>query len=650
MKTFLCIILLALITFSCQKEVSPDNILATLPTLTTTSATSITNVTAASGGNITDDGGAAITARGVCWSTSVNPTIALSTKTTDGTGSGAFASNITGLTATTVYYVRAYATNSEGTAYGNEISFTTIGTSIALPTVVTASTSGITMATATSGGDVTNNGNGAITSRGVCWSTTANPTIALSTKTIDGSGMGVFASTITGLLPTTTYHVRAYATNSAGTAYGSDSTFTTIAGVTIPTVSTGGLTTITTIAATGGGTVSADGGATVTARGVCWSTMANPTVALSTKTTDGTGVGTFASAITGLTPSTTYHVRAYATNSAGTAYGADVIFNTTTPADVYATGFQAGTTNYSAKLWTNGVSTTLTAGSPGTDAYGMDVFVDGTDVYVAGYTFFTNGVNSTWTPSLWKNGVRTALMTSLNKTARAMSVYVSGGDVYVVGIINNTTFTQIIRLWKNGVPTDITPGTTEAYALSVFVSGTDVYVAGANRVGAGSSVATYWKNGVATAVSTITGHANSIFVNGSDVYVCGQESTGSFDAAVLYKNGVPTYLTTGSPSSGDAAEVYVSGGDVYVAGLEFISNSPQVSVAKVWKNGVVTNLTNGANSAYGSCVMVKGSDVYVGGYQYISSTYRPCIWVNGVVTLLTNPGDPGGNLFSIYVK
>ena len=76
-----------------------------------------------------------------------------------------------------------------------------------------------------------------------------------------------------------------------------------------------------------GGTVGADGGAAVTARGVCWSTTTNPTIANS-KTTDGTGTGIFTSAITGLTSGTTYYVRSYATNSAGTTYGPEVIFTT----------------------------------------------------------------------------------------------------------------------------------------------------------------------------------------------------------------------------------------------------------------------------------------------------------------------------------
>lgn len=95
-----------------------------IPTLTTTVAGSITSVTATSGGNVSLDGGATVTARGVCWSTSTNP-VATDSHTTDGTGTGSFASSLTGLIPGFTYYVRAYATNSLGTAYGNQISFTT---------------------------------------------------------------------------------------------------------------------------------------------------------------------------------------------------------------------------------------------------------------------------------------------------------------------------------------------------------------------------------------------------------------------------------------------------------------------------------------------------------------------------------------------
>jgi hypothetical protein len=96
-----------------------------LPTLTTASASSIDSTTAGSGGNILSDGGAVVTARGICWSTSVNPTIA-SNITLDSSGTGIYTSTLTGLTDGTIYYVRAYATNVIGTAYGNEVSFTKI--------------------------------------------------------------------------------------------------------------------------------------------------------------------------------------------------------------------------------------------------------------------------------------------------------------------------------------------------------------------------------------------------------------------------------------------------------------------------------------------------------------------------------------------
>ncbi|MCX6227073.1 MAG: hypothetical protein NTV01_20380 [Bacteroidia bacterium] len=98
-----------------------------LPSLITSDITSITETAASGGGNVTSDGGATVTARGVCWNTAGTPTLADS-KTNDGTGSGAFTSSLTGLTAGTPFYVRAYATNSSGTAYGNQVSFTTTNT------------------------------------------------------------------------------------------------------------------------------------------------------------------------------------------------------------------------------------------------------------------------------------------------------------------------------------------------------------------------------------------------------------------------------------------------------------------------------------------------------------------------------------------
>ena len=98
-----------------------------LENIITEDITSITENSAQGGGNVTDDGGNTVTARGVCWSSSSSTPTTSNYKTTNGSGTGSFTSSLTGLRAETNYYVRAYATNSEGTFYGDAISFTTIG-------------------------------------------------------------------------------------------------------------------------------------------------------------------------------------------------------------------------------------------------------------------------------------------------------------------------------------------------------------------------------------------------------------------------------------------------------------------------------------------------------------------------------------------
>ena len=219
---FVFLSLLSTLLFSCSSE---KEIAKTLPQLSTNSATNITLTSASSGGNITADGGAEVTARGLVWNTVTQPTVSLATKTTDGSGIGDFPSAITNLTPSTNYYARAYAINSVGTAYGNEITFTT--GSVVLPTLTTTAVSGITTNAAISGGAITADGGAAITARGVVWSTSQNPTITLTTKTSDGTGTGSYISNLTNLTQNTTYYIRAYATNSAGTTYGNEISITT---------------------------------------------------------------------------------------------------------------------------------------------------------------------------------------------------------------------------------------------------------------------------------------------------------------------------------------------------------------------------------------------------------------------------------------
>ena len=196
---------------------------ATVPELTTVAISNVGLTTAVSGGTIIADGGEDITDKGVCWSTSTNPTVADS-KTNEGTGSGNYVSNLVGLAEGTPYYVRAYATNSVGTAYGNELTFTT--NQITGAVVTTTEVSSVTSTTAIAGGNVTDAGGGTVTARGVCWGTAPNPTIA-GNKTTNGVNTGTFTSNLTPLTDGTVYYYRAYATNSSGTTYGQEYQFIT---------------------------------------------------------------------------------------------------------------------------------------------------------------------------------------------------------------------------------------------------------------------------------------------------------------------------------------------------------------------------------------------------------------------------------------
>lgn len=300
-----------------------------LPELSTNDITQVTLNSATSGGKITDDGGAEITAKGVVWGKSQDPTLDKNDgKTSDGTGSGNFTSEITGLDPATTYYVRAYATNSEGTAYGNQRSFMTIDPETFTPTVTTDDVTNIGFDAATCGGNVLSDGGYDVTARGVVWSTSANPTIEDNDGiTNNGDGTGEYTSQLTGLTNGTKYYVRAYATNSMGTSYGDEKEFTTDLG--LATVTTTDITDVKSTIATGGGNVTHIGVSSVTARGVVWKTTANPTIEDNDGfTTDGTGTGNFASNLSGLQSATTYYVKAYATNSAGTSYGNQVTFTT----------------------------------------------------------------------------------------------------------------------------------------------------------------------------------------------------------------------------------------------------------------------------------------------------------------------------------
>ena len=194
----------------------------TLAVLNTEPAADITVSTVKLAGVITDDGGAEVTARGFCWGSLTNPTIQDDFKPT-GTGSGAFSATIENLQPNTRYYARAYAENSVGIAYGNEVEFVT---STAPPAVTTGQVSNVTASSAVCSGTITYDGGAPITAKGVCWSTTPDPDLSDS-FTSNGTGSESFSGTMTNLSSGTTYYVWAYVKNSTWTVYGEPVTFLT---------------------------------------------------------------------------------------------------------------------------------------------------------------------------------------------------------------------------------------------------------------------------------------------------------------------------------------------------------------------------------------------------------------------------------------
>lgn len=196
---------------------------ADLPTVSTNNINSITQTGAFCEGTVINDGRSSVTARGICWSTSPSPTT-VNSHTVEGGGTGSFVSILSGLESGRTYYVRAYAINSVGTSYGNELSFVTLN---GAPLVTTNAVSNITQNSAICGGMVSNDYGSSVTSRGVCWSTTnIEPTIN-DQHTSDGLGSGSFVSHITNLQSGTHYYVRAYAINAQGIGYGAVKEFTT---------------------------------------------------------------------------------------------------------------------------------------------------------------------------------------------------------------------------------------------------------------------------------------------------------------------------------------------------------------------------------------------------------------------------------------
>ncbi len=212
-----------LVIYGCEKEVESNE----KPVVSTFEVTRITGHEAYCGGQITDPGNVDVIDRGVVWSTVKNPTVEVNEGVENQViGAWVFFVTMTNLAEGTTYYLRAYATNSEGTSYGDEKIFSTID--LYVPILTTTPAADVAYTAVQSGGNITDNGKLEITARGIVWDTIQNPTIEKNNgKTTNENGTGEFTSNVWDLADGTTYYLRAYATNSEGTGYGEEISFKT---------------------------------------------------------------------------------------------------------------------------------------------------------------------------------------------------------------------------------------------------------------------------------------------------------------------------------------------------------------------------------------------------------------------------------------
>ena len=309
------IILVSLIFQSCQKKPVP-------PVISTTTATEISTVSAVSGGNITNDGGAPISSKGICWSTTTDPTIAHS-KTSESGESLSFTSNITQLIPSTLYYVRAYATNSAGTSYGKSESFKTLGDK---PGSNSQNTSNIQPNSATLNGNVNPNSLSSVITFEYGLTTNYGSAITAVQSPLTGNSPVNVSVDLSGLTAGTTYHFRIKAENVLGTTYSDDISFRTLGQ--IPTVSTVFATDIQAKVATLKGSVNPNNLSTTVVLEWGTSTSYGNTITSSVSPIIGNSPQSITESLSGIIPRTTYHFRIKATNELGSTISDDITFST----------------------------------------------------------------------------------------------------------------------------------------------------------------------------------------------------------------------------------------------------------------------------------------------------------------------------------
>ena len=292
-------------------------------TLSTDTVKNIGITNALMGGEITYDGGKVVTERGLCFSQTKAPTIK-DLKIPVGDGEGKFAIVASQLKENTLYYVRAFAINSIGIAYGNERNFTTLD--YRLVKLKTNPASDIGMFLATLHGEVFDDGGGHIMERGFLMGLSPNPSLSDMKFASSQNVVGPMKTVVTELIENTTYYYRSFAKNEKGYSLGNIQSFTTL-DIKFPEIVTLPVTNISFTLANYEAEVKYDGGVPILERGFCFSTQPNPTIQDNKYLVSGE-LGVFKLVMTELQPGTLYYVRSFAKNRKGLQYGNQVSFTT----------------------------------------------------------------------------------------------------------------------------------------------------------------------------------------------------------------------------------------------------------------------------------------------------------------------------------
>ena len=219
----------------------------------------------------------------------------------------------------------------------------------------------------------------------------------------------------------------------------------------------------------------------------------------------------------------------------------------------------------------------------------------------------------------------TILSCSINDSSNTDETNVTVKDIYVCGYEQKTSGgTRIATVWKNGIAMNLTDGSKNAEVRDITVSGNDVYAVGSEDDINGTDRARFWKNGVLVNLvnSQSESVANLVEVIGKDVYIIGQEYENNLSVRKIWKNGVASTL------QGNINSIAVNNNDVFTAGS-------QDNTAKFWKNGEGYFLTNGASYSSAYDIEVKGNDIYIVGEEMNNISVAK-LWKNGNASNLSD--------------